>query len=81
MRPVVDILAQLKQEYGDEVEFIHQEVYNDNDPKKGLRDPLQAFGVPTEPWLFTIDESGEVAARLEGSFGIESTRDAIEAAL
>jgi hypothetical protein len=79
--PVVDIAAQLKQEYGDEVEFIHQEVYNDNDPQKGLRDPLQAFGLPTEPWLFTIDRSGRVAARLEGSFGIESFRDAVEAAL
>ena len=56
--PVVDIAAQLKQEYGDEVEFIHQEVYVDNDPQRGLRDPLKAFGLPTEPWLFTIDESG-----------------------
>lgn len=79
--PVVDIAAQLKQEYGDEVEFIHQEVYNDNDPNRGLRDPLNAFGLPTEPWLFTIDESGKVAARLEGSFGIEGFRQAIEAAL
>ena len=79
--PVVDILAQVKQEYGDEVEFIHQEVYKDNDLQKGLRDPLKAFGLPTEPWLFTVDESGKVAARLEGSFGIESTRNAVEAAL
>jgi hypothetical protein len=79
--PVVDIAAQLKQEYGDEVEFIHQEVYVDNEPDKGLREPLQAFGLPTEPWLFTIDRSGKVAARLEGSFGIESFRSAVEAAL
>jgi hypothetical protein len=79
--PVVDIAAQLEQEYGDQVEFIHQEVYEDNDLQKGLREPLQAFGLPTEPWLFTIDRSGRVAARLEGSFGIESFREAIEAAL
>ena len=79
--PVVDIAAQLKSEYGDQVEFIHQEVYNDNDVEKGLREPLQAFGLPTEPWLFTIDRSGQVAARLEGSFGIESFREAIDAAL
>ena len=79
--PVVDIAAQLKQEYGDEIEFIHQEVYKDNDPEKGLRDPLTAFGLPTEPWLFTIDGSGKVATRLEGSFGVESFRQALEAAL
>jgi len=79
--PVVDIAAQLEQEYGDEVEFIHQEVFVDNDLNKGLRQPLQAFGLPTEPWLFTIDRSGRVAARLEGSFGVTSFREAVEAAL
>ena len=79
--PVVDIAAQLEQEYGDEVEFVHQEVYEDNDPQKGLRAPLRAFGLPTEPWLFTIDRAGKVAARLEGSFGIDAFRDAVEAAL
>ena len=79
--PVVDIAVQLKQEYGDRVEFIHQEVYEDNDPSKGLRKPLREFGLATEPWLFTIDRSGRVAARLEGSFGIEGFREAVEAAL
>ncbi len=79
--PVVDIAEQVKQEYGDEVEFIHQEVYVDNDLEKGLRDPLKAFGVPTEPWLFTIDASGRVVDRLEGSFGIEEFRAAVEKAL
>lgn len=79
--PVVDIAVQLKQEYGDRVEFIHQEVFQENDPNKGLREPLREFGLPTEPWLFTIDRSGTVAARLEGSFGVNEFRDAIEAAL
>ena len=79
--PVVDIAVQLEQEYGDKIEFIHQEVYKDNDPQKGLRDPLTAFGLSTEPWLFTIDRSGKVAARLEGSFGVDSFRQAVEAAL
>ena len=39
--PVVDIALQLKQKYGDRVEFIHQEVYVDNDAEKGLREPLR----------------------------------------
>ena len=79
--PVVDIAEQMKQEFGDEVEFIHQEVYVDNDLNKGLRDPLKAFGVPTEPWLFTIDSTGKVAARLEGSFGVNEFREAVQQAL
>lgn len=79
--PVVDIALQLKQEFGDRVEFIHQEVFVDNEHSNPLREPLQAFGLPSEPWLFTIDADGKVAARLEGSFGIESFRRAVEAAL
>jgi hypothetical protein len=79
--PVTDIALQLKRKYGDEVEFIHQEVYVDNDTKKGLRPPLRRFGLRSEPWLFTIDREGRVAARLEGSFGIEEFDRAVKAAL
>jgi hypothetical protein len=79
--PVVDIAAQLKRDYGDRVEFIHQEVYVDNDMSKGLRPPLKAFRLPTEPWLFAIDAQGRVAARLEGSFGINAFRSALDVAL
>ena len=41
--PVTDVALQLKAKYGDQIEFIHQEVYVDNDPNAGLRPPLQAF--------------------------------------
>ncbi len=79
--PVVDIAAQLQKTYGERVEFIHQEVYVDNDLKKGLRAPLRAFNLQTEPWLFTIDARGRVAARLEGSFGKQAFERAVKAAL
>ena len=79
--PVTDIAEQLKTEYGDQIEFIHQEVYVDNDPNKGLRPPLQRYGLRTEPWLFTLDAEGRVAARLEGSFGLREFEEAIQAAL
>lgn len=78
--PVVDIAEQLKAAYGDRVDFIHNEVYADNDPKAGLRPQLTAFGLTTEPWLFTIDANGKVAARMEGAFGVEEFRAAVEAA-
>jgi hypothetical protein len=79
--PVTDIAVQLKEEYGDDAEFIHQEVYVDNDLSKGLRPPLKAFNLPTEPWLFTVGADGRVAARLEGSFGINEFEQALQAAL
>ena len=79
--PVVDVALQLREKYGDRVEFIHQEVYVDNDPQKGLRAPLQRYGLPTEPWLFTVGADGRIAARLEGSFGLRAFERAIQAAL
>lgn len=79
--PVADEAAQLQSAYGDKVVFIHNEVYNDNDYAKGLRPQLKAFGLTSEPWLFVIDRDGRVAARLEGAFGIDEFRAAIEAAL
>ncbi len=79
--PVVDIAAQLKATYGGRVQFIHQEVFVDNDPSKGLREPLRRFNLKTEPWLFVFDRSGRVTARLEGSFGFDAFERALKSAL
>jgi hypothetical protein len=78
---VVDVALQLRSRYGDRVEFIHQEVYTDNDPAKGVRKPLQEFGLPTEPWLFVVDGDGRITARLEGSFGLDAFEQALKTAL
>jgi hypothetical protein len=79
--PVVDVGLQLRSRYGDRVEFIHQEVYADNDPNKGLRKPLQEFGLQTEPWLFVVGKDGKITARLEGSFGLNAFEQALKTAL
>jgi len=79
--PVTDIALQMRARYGKRMTFIHQEVYVGNDPSKGLRPPLKAFNVETEPWLFVIDRRGRVTARLEGSFGVGAFEDAIKTAL
>jgi hypothetical protein len=79
--PVTDIALQLKQEYGDRMDFIHQEVYVANDPNKGLRPPLKAFKLRSEPWLFVVGRDGRVTARLEGSFGVKAFERAINTAL
>jgi hypothetical protein len=66
---------------GSQVEFIHQEVYADNDPNKGLRDPLKRFNLRTEPWLFAVGKDGRITARLEGSFGLDAVERAVQSAL
>ena len=79
--PVVDVALQERARFGDEVEFIHQEVYAGNDPSKGLRKPLQQFNLPTEPWLFVVGKDGKITARLEGSFGLDAFERALQTAL
>ena len=75
--PVVDIAEQVKASYDGDTEFIHMEIYNENELDKGFREQVVKWNLPTEPWAFTIDREGKVAARLEGAF---SARE-LEAAL
>jgi hypothetical protein len=75
--PFVDIAQQFADEYGDRVEFIHMEVYNDNDPGKGIRPQLRAYGLPTEPWTFLIDRDGVVRERIEGAYGVSELEAAV----
>jgi len=77
--PVVDVAEQVKAEYGDEAEFIHMEIYEDNVPDpKNLRPQVRAYGLPTEPWLFVIDKEGEVTTRIEGAFSASELEDALK---
>lgn len=79
--PVTDVEEQMKATYGRQMDFIHQEVYVGNDPRKGLREPLRRFHLRTEPWLFVVDRQGRITARLEGSIGIHAFEQALKTAL
>jgi hypothetical protein len=68
--PVVDVAQQVADEHGDEADFIHMEVYNENEMSKGVRPQLRAYGLQTEPWTFLIDEDGVVRDRIEGAYGV-----------
>jgi hypothetical protein len=75
--PVADEAEQVKSQTDSNVAFIHMEVYNDNDPNKGYRPQLKAYGLRTEPWLFVIDQNGRISTRIEGAFGISELEDAV----
>ncbi len=76
--PVVDIAEEVNGDLGDEVAFIHMEVYQQNDPGEDIRPQLRAFGLATEPWMFVIDRRGKVSARFEGGFSAAELRRAVE---
>jgi len=75
--PVVDVAEQVKEAYGDQAAFIHMEIYVDNDPPK-TRPQVRAYNLPSEPWLFVIDEEGTITEALEGAFGVEELTRAVE---
>lgn len=76
--PVVDVAEQVKEQYGDRAAFIHMEIYNENDPSKGVRPQVRAFRLPSEPWLFAIDRQGVVRAEVEGAFGVDELTSVVE---
>jgi len=79
--PVIDIAEELKAKYGDKADFIHMEIYKDNELEKGLRPQVAKWNLRTEPWLFTVSKDGKVAGRLEGAFSARELEGAIKAAL
>lgn len=79
--PVVDVAEQAQQEYGDEATFIHMEIYNENDPARGVRPQVRKFHLPTEPFLFTIGRDGVVADAVEGAFGLKLMHEAVDKAI
>jgi hypothetical protein len=73
--------VQLQHQFGNQIVFLHQEVYADNNPARGLRPQMKAFHLETEPWAFAINRRGVIVARLEGAFGLNELRQAIQTAL
>jgi hypothetical protein len=76
--PVTDVAEQVKQEFGDRVAFIHQEIYNNNQINDGVRPQLRAFHLSTEPWAFVIDRSGKVSTVLQGPFSVQELEAAVQ---
>lgn len=75
--PVVDVAQEVADEYQGRADFIHQEVYNENNPAKGVRPQLRAFHLETEPWTFLIDRNGIIRDRIEGAYGVSELEQAM----
>ncbi len=76
--PVVDVAQQVADKYEGKADFIHQEVYVDNEIAKGIRPQLKAFGLPTEPWTYLVGADGVIKDRLEGAYGVDELEAAMQ---
>ena len=82
--PTLDIAKQVKPEYPD-VNFVHVEVYTDLQSPDFQPTPeflapalgAEFWNLPTEPWVFVVDEDGIVTARFEGTATTEDLRTSL----
>lgn len=79
--PVVDIAEQVKHSRpSDDVAWIHMEIYNNNQVNDGYRPQFLRYHLPGEPWLFTINKQGKIAAEIEGAYSADELEKAVDAA-
>lgn len=76
--PVVDATEEARERFGNEISFIHMEIYKGNDPTAGVRPQVSAFRLHSDTWLFAIDADGIVRTRLEGAWGPAAVEAAAE---
>jgi hypothetical protein len=77
--PVLDQLLDEMDPYRDRISFVHVEIYR-SPTGTALTPTVEAWNIPSEPWLYGIDGSGVIQGRLDGAFGgteMKSLLDAI----
>ncbi len=76
--PVVDVVEEAQHRLeGENVRFIHVEVYEDNDPANGFNQWMQEWKLPTEPWTFLVGADGKIAERFEGTVSVNELETAV----
>ena len=70
--PQMDIVKNLHSDFSKEVMFIHVEIYDNPADIKGdisnasVVQAVKEWNLPSEPWVFLVDENGIVRQRFEG---------------
>ncbi|MGI9186013.1 MAG: hypothetical protein ACR2J9_00595 [Gaiellales bacterium] len=80
--PVIDIVQNVQRSMkGTDMAFVHAEIYTDLDPSKGAAPWVDAWHLPTEPWVFVVDAQGKITAKFEGAVTQGELEAAARAAL
>ena len=76
--PVVDVVEEVASRFeGSDVRFIHVEVYEGNDPARGLNRWMQEWDLTTEPWTFLVGRDGKIVERYEGVVSVNELEQAV----
>ncbi|MCH8910983.1 MAG: thioredoxin family protein, partial [Chloroflexi bacterium] len=69
--PQVEVATELREEYGDRVDFVHVDLYSNpreiqGDLDKAMLSPLlEEWGLVSQEWTFIVDSDGIVTHRFE----------------
>jgi hypothetical protein len=67
--PAVDVVDDVRKRYGGSgIDFIHIEIYKDNNPALGSNRWVQEWRLPSEPFVFLVGRDGRIKAKFEGAF-------------
>lgn len=80
--PVVDVVSATRKRFaGTSVRFINVEIYEDNDPAKGVNRWVEQWKLPTEPFTYVVGRDGVIGARFEGAFSLRELEAAVRRVL
>jgi hypothetical protein len=69
--PVVDVVSAVRRRHASSgLDFVHVEIYEDNDPSKGENRWVREWKLPSEPWVFLVGPDGRVRDRFEGTVSV-----------
>jgi len=77
--PTLDVVRAVMPEFPD-LDFVHVEVYDLAAAAGGSLEAVpavEAWNLPSEPWVFVVDAGGIVTARFEGALGADELRSAL----
>ena len=75
---MVDVVEEVQHRLeGENVRFIHVEVYEDNDPALGYNEWMGEWNLPTEPWTFLVGSNGRIVDRFEGTVSVNELETAV----
>ncbi len=76
--PVLDQMLGVMAPYAQQgVQFAHVEIYASNRGAT-LSPTVEAWGLPSEPWLFTVDGAGIIKERLDGAMATNEVTAALD---
>jgi hypothetical protein len=76
--PTVEVVQEVAGAFeGSGIRFIHVEIHESLDPKRGFNRWVKEWNLPTEPWIFLVDGAGTIRAKFEGAVPVDELGAAV----